>query len=320
MTQPIFLQTSFKQFEPAIREIYERATREAGVDAQAVPLELTAVSKRFGRHEAEFAALGDPPRVAITWNGIASLWAAAHAIARVGRVMFEAQRKLSRDDDRRLMLTDYPEAETGLLLFILSRNLAKHHFEQWIVGNWAPTPTAQPLPDNDRNGNAIFLRALDWIIRHELAHLVRKHLDEKGRLREDHFRREWEADETATKWMRGANAPDPSRPTTAPPAGSELSLENVAVGIFAGVVWIGQFECVRHAESYTHPDAASRLMKVLDILGLREDSGSLEIVSYAIKALIDPQGKWPDGSDRPSALDAAQDAAIQLSRFIQSNR
>jgi Peptidase U49 len=320
MTQQVFLQILFQQFEPAIRNVYERAAREAGLDSQTVPLELTATSWRFGRHEAEFAALADPLRVAITWNGIASLWAISHAVARVGRVMFEAQRKLRREDDRRLMLTDYPDAETGLLLFILSRNLAKQHFEQWIVGGWAPAPTAQPNSEDDLNGNAIFLRALDWIIRHELGHLVRKHLDENGRLREDHFRREGEADETATRWMKGARAPDPVRPAGAQPAAGELFLENAAVGIFTGLVWISQFECVPHAESHTHPAASDRLMKVLDILDLREDSGALEIVSYAIKALIDPQGRWPDGSDKPTALDAAQEAAIQLSRFIQSNR
>lgn len=108
--QKIFLQTLFEQFEPAIRQVYARAASEAGFDPQTVTLELTATSWRLGRPEAEFAALADPRRVAITWNGIASLWAVAHAVARVGRVMFEAQRKLSREDDRRLMLTDYPTA------------------------------------------------------------------------------------------------------------------------------------------------------------------------------------------------------------------
>jgi hypothetical protein len=114
MAQPIFLQTLFEQFEPAIREVYGKAARDAAVDPQAVPLELTVVSWRFGRHEAEFAALPGPPRVAITWNGIASLWAIGHAIARVGRVMFEAQRKLALDDDRKLMLRDYPVADMEL--------------------------------------------------------------------------------------------------------------------------------------------------------------------------------------------------------------
>ncbi|MDQ1470571.1 MAG: hypothetical protein QOJ99_2051 [Bryobacterales bacterium] len=318
--QKIFLQTLFEQFEPAIRQVYARAVSEAGLDPQTVTLELTATSWRLGRPEAEFAALADPRRVAITWNGIASLWAVAHAVARVGRVMFEAQRKLSREDDRRLMLTDYPDAETGLLLFILSRNLAKQDFGHWIVGGWAPTPTVQSKTEDDINGNAIFLLALDWIIRHELGHLVRKHLDENGRLREDHFRRELEADETATKSIKGAHAPDPVRPAGARPAAGELFLESAAMGVFTGVVWISQFECVPHAESHTHPAASDRLMKILDILDLREDSGALEIVSYAIKALIDPQGRWPDGSDQPTALDAAREAAIQLSRFIQSNR
>jgi hypothetical protein len=320
MAQPIFLQTLFHQFEPVIREVYEKAARDAGVNPQATSLELTATTWRFGKHEAEFAALADPLRVAITWNGIASLWAIGQAIARVGRVMFEAQRKLDPHDDRRLMLVDYPEAEVGLNLFVLSRNLAKHHFEQWIIGDWAPTPAAQGNSTDDQNGNAIFLRALDWIIRHELGHIVRKHLDELGRLREDHFRREWEADKTATEWMKGSFAPDPSRPAGARPGAAELRLDGAAVGIFAGVIWISQFECVPHAESHSHPDAANRFVKVLDIMSLREDSGALEIVSYAIKALIDPQGKWTDGSGRPSALDAAQEAAIQLSRFIHSNR
>lgn len=320
MAQPIFLQTLFQQFEPAMRQVYERAARDAAVDPLAVPLKLTNTTWRFGKHEAEFALLGDPARVAITWNGIASLWAVAHAIARVGRVMFEAQRKLARDDDRRLMLTTYPAAEMGLDLFVLSGRLAKNHFGQWVQGSWAPTPSVQPNTDDDRNGNALFFRALEWIIRHELGHLVRKHLDEKGKLKEDHFRREFEADESATKWMKGAHVPAPSRPAGTVPAFGELLLENAAVGIFAGVVWISQFECVPHPESHTHPDAARRLMKILDVLDLREDSGALEIVSYAIKALIDPEGKWPDGAANPTALDAAQDAAIQLSRFIQGNR
>ncbi|MEY9698590.1 hypothetical protein ABIF50_002279 [Bradyrhizobium diazoefficiens] len=75
-----------------------------------------------------------------------------------------------------------------------------------------------------------------------------------------------------------------------------------------------------HAESQTHPAAADRLLKVVDLLGLKEDSGALEIVSYAIKALIDPEGAWAGFSDRPTALDAAYEATVELSRHIQRNR
>jgi hypothetical protein len=318
--RPLFLQAQFRQFEPAIREVYGRATATAGVDSSAVPLELTADSWRFRRQEAEFAALEPPSRVAITWNGIASLWAASHAIARVGRVMFEAQRKLEQGDDRRLMLSDYPEARTGLYLFELSMNLAKKPFEHWVQGDWAPTPMVEPSSEDDRNGNTLFLRALGWIIRHELAHLAMGHLHQTGVLQEDHFRREYEADETATIWLKGALNTDPDRQAGAHPSAEELALEGAAVGIFGGVVWISQFECGPHAESQTHPPASDRLLKVFGLLGLREDSGALEIVSYAIKALIDPEGKWAGLADRPTALDAACEAALELSRHIQRNR
>ncbi|MBR0868552.1 hypothetical protein ACFLEY_00570 [Bradyrhizobium sp. YCK136] len=59
---------------------------------------------------------------------------------------------------------------------------------------------------------------------------------------------------------------------------------------------------------------------MVDLLGLKEDSGALEIVSYAIKALIDPEGAWAGFSDRPTALDAAYEATVELSRHIQRNR
>ena len=123
--QPLFLRRLFQQFELKIRELYARAAATAGIDPSAVPLELNALSWQFRREDAEFAALSPPHESAITWNGIASLWAASHAIARVVRVMFEAQRKLGEADDRRLMLSDYPSARMGLDLFKLSLVLRK---------------------------------------------------------------------------------------------------------------------------------------------------------------------------------------------------
>jgi peptidase U49-like protein len=317
--QPLFLQQLFQQFEPKIRELYARAAATAGIDPSAVPLELNALSWQFRREEAEFAALSPPPRVAITWNGIASLWAASHAIARVARVMFEAQRKLGEGDDRKLMLSDYPTAGMGLDLFKLSLILAKNPFKHWVQGDWAPVPTAAPTSQDDINGNTLFFRALGWIIRHELAHLVKKHHDQPGTLQEDHFRHEYEADEAATLWLKGGLTVDPNRQAGAKPSPDELALEQIAVGIFGGIVWISQFECVPHAKSQTHPDAADRLVKVIDILDLREDSGALEIVSYGIKALIEPESKWTGFSDRPTARDAAYEAALTLSRHIQRN-
>jgi hypothetical protein len=317
--QPLFLQQLFQQFEPKIREMYAQAAATAGVDPSAVPLELNALSWQFRREGAEFAALSPPSKVAITWNGIASLWAASHAIARVARVMFEAQRKLGEGDDRRLMLSDYPAAETGLNLFKLSLNLAKNPFKNWVHGDWAPLPTAAPSSADDANGNTLFFRALGWIVRHELAHLIKKHHEQLGTLQPDHFRQEYEADEVATLWLKSSLTVDPNRQAGAKPPADELALEQIAVGIFAGIVWVSQFECVPHAGSQTHPAAADRLIKVIDLLDLREDSGALEIVSYSIKALIEPESKWTGFSDRPTARDAAYEAALSLSRHIQRN-
>ena len=78
-----FLAQIFAPFEPAIRQSFERAARDADLDVNSTPLIIADKSHRLDLYEAEFTALAPPGEVQITWNGIASLWACAQGIARL---------------------------------------------------------------------------------------------------------------------------------------------------------------------------------------------------------------------------------------------
>jgi hypothetical protein len=56
---------------------------------------------------------------------------------------------------------------------------------------------------------------------------------------------------------------------------------------------------------------------VFQRFGLSTDSLAAEIVSYAVKALIDPQGDWASSG---TAADAAIDALIRLNRRVSDSR
>ena len=86
-----------------------------------------------------------------------------------------------------------------------------------------------------------------------------------------------------------------------------------------GLIWLFQFECTPHAKSMSHPDAAARIRRTVDQLDLADDSFASEIMSYAIKVLIDPEGNWPADSEKPLAKDALIDALIRLNRKIHDS-
>jgi hypothetical protein len=261
----------FEGFEPQIREQYIAASADAGVDLESIHLELAEKSWYGSQYKSEFAAIDNPPQVRITWNGIASLWACAHAIGRISRRMFEAQRKLdAQKHDVRLFLASDSELEKGLFIFELSLRVAKNKWLKWV--DWVPTPTPTPKSDDDKIGNTLFLGALGWIMRHELAHHVLKHHETNSPLPASNINQELQADAQASDWIKKHYKPDEDRVLGAQPSEGELQLEKRALATFVGLVWLIQFECVPHGVSATHPKGSERLKALFDRFGLANDS------------------------------------------------
>lgn len=283
------LPSLFGPFVEKIDLFYRNACADAGVDPAAIPLKLEELSFNKGAYENEFAAISEPPHVRITWNGLASLWAFGQGAARIARPMFEAQRAA----DMTKPPPELPiegELATGVYLLELSIRLARSRFDHWV--EWAPTPDALAATIADAEGNQLFLAALGWIVRHELAHHTLKHHACRSVLPADNKAQEFEADDRATNWMKGDLAADPAREFGVRPSPDELDLERRALAIFVGLIWVAQFELGPHGESATHPDATSRLHAVGDHLALSQDSFAFEILSYLVKVLIDPDGIW----------------------------
>lgn len=311
------LPSLFTPFVGKIDLAYRTACVDADVNPTAIPLKLEELSYNKGAYENEFAAIGAPSQVRITWNGLASLWAFSQGAARIGRKMFEAQRSADPKGPPPELPID-GELETGLCLLQLSICLAKNRFDRWV--DWAPAPDALAETLSDAEGNQLFLGALGWIMRHELAHHELKHHACPSGLPSDNKARELDADDRATKWMKGALSADPARACGVRPNSDELELERRALATFIGLIWVAQFELGPHGESTTHPDAASRLHAVARQLALNQDSFAAEILSYLVKVLIDPEGYWPPDTEQAFAGDAAIDALIRLNRQISSLR
>jgi Peptidase U49 len=273
---------------------------------------ITDKSQRLDQYEAEFGALVNPDRVQITWNGIASLWACAQGIGRLARRMFEAQRAGAD----RLYLNNDPELENGLYFYELTRRLAKHRFDRWV--DWLPFPNVAPTERDDQLGNRLFLAALGWIARHELAHIALHHhaqLDAKSITR---YNAEIEADKQGSQWAKQGLQTDNSRPASQKPSTEELQLEWRALAAGVGLLWVGLFEEASRSPSPGYPKIAERIFASFDIFDLPEDSFASEIFSYSVKAWIDPQGDWGIPADRNEATAKAAFAAavIRLHRHM----
>ena len=147
-----------------------------------------------------------------------------------------------------------------------------------------------------------------------------KHHARRSSIPDDNKAQEFEADDQATRWMKGNYRADPERPFGVRPSPDELELERRALVMFVGMIWLAQFELGPHGESATHPDAAPRLHAVADRLALSPDSFAAEILSYIVKVLIDPEGHWPADTGQAYAVDAAIDALIRLNRHISAQK
>jgi hypothetical protein len=86
------------------------------------------------------------------------------------------------------------------------------------------------------------LGALDWILRHEIAHIALNHAQREITEGITYKACETEADTQATRWLQGTLRTDPDRQLGTPPARSELDLEWRGISIGLGIIWIALFE------------------------------------------------------------------------------
>ncbi len=309
------LPSIFAAFLEPIKLVYVGACTDLGTDPTEIGLAVEDLSFNKGGYEGEFAAVEQPPQVRITWNGLASLWAFSQAAARVARAMFEAQRAADPEGPPPELPIE-GDLKMGVDMFELSVRLARHRFDSWV--DWAPKPDALAKSGGDAEGNQLFLGALGWIIRHELAHHVLRHHARRSIIPDENKAQELEADDQATRQMKGSYKADQGRAYGVRPSPNEMELERRALAMFVGMIWVVQFELGPHGESATHPDSARRLRGLVDSLALSPDSFAAEILSYLVKVLIDPEGDWPADTEEATSGDAAINAMVMITRHINA--
>jgi hypothetical protein len=227
-----------------------------------------------------------------------------------------------REGKERLTVDDDPELRRGIDSLELARRFctqdipaAAAKVESWP--DWAPPLDPAPSVGTDEEiGNRFFFGALDWILRHEIAHLALRHAERQKIEGISDQACETEADLEATRWLRGDRQADEHRPAGAQPREQELQLEWRAISIGLGLIWVALFEADRGQRNTTHPPVADRLFACLNELKLREDSAAAEILSDIVQAWIGPEDKWAPEGGHPTAHDAIAEAVFRLHRHL----
>lgn len=305
-------QLIFQQFEPAIRRCFDQAVHDAGEAARGIPLEIQENALRPGL-KAEFAALPEKRCVRVTWNGFATLWSACQGFARLAKFMEEGMKQ----GHHRLEVKPGSELQIGLRYLTASMWFRAHDLSSDGKAHWIdelPPPSPNPGDRSSVDGNSLFLGALAWIFRHEIAHIT---LDHFASTASDPIAQERQADDQAADWLRGDLVADDSRAAGSPITAQELELERRAIAIVLGTVWIACFEISARQPSTIHPPVADRIFNTLDRLRLREDSVALLVAANCISVLIDPQGQWST-PEKPfqNSLEYLQDAVRRLQHYM----
>jgi hypothetical protein len=308
----MFLKQQFAEFEDAIGGAFTAALAEAGMRRTDAYLFLAQKSSRTGQFVADFSARMPPGAVHISWNGIASLWACAQAVARLSRRLFEARR--ARKD--LVDVASDPEIRIGLDLYELSRRLAKSEFTNWV--HWAPPVEWNTASPDTSFGNRLFLGSIGWIIRHELAHLALDHHYKVNQHEIPELAAEEEADAQATDWLKGHYKVDEIRLPGDKPGKEELVLEMRAVVAGVGLLWIALFEESFRIRDKAHPPPAERFMSCFDRFRLAEDSFAAQVFGDCVKTLVDPQGDWgrPPSAEEATAKASLVRSLIHLHRYL----
>ncbi len=315
---PLPISPLFNVFLPLIESRFAAAKAGAGVSVADLALQIEEVPLGKGNARAEFMVIDPAGPVRITWNGIASLWAFSQGAARLARRMFEGKRNKM---DRLEIDADH-ELEKGLDCLELARRFCSQDIPSQVASleywpAWAaridPSP---PAGSDDELGLKFFTWALDWILRHEIAHVQLRHAARQKNEFLSHQDCELEADLEATKWLKGGLQAAPNRAVGEKPDKAELQLERQAIANGLGLIWVALFEHDQSRISAEYPPVAERLFKCLDVFKLRQDSAAAEILSDIIQVWIAPEESFKSSELSHTAASIFDEALFRLHRHL----
>ena len=144
-------------------------------------------------------------------------------------------------------------------------------------------PDVNSAERDEQLGNRLFFYALDWILRHELAHLELDHHTRIADKSLTNLDAETEADLQASKWLKGEFNADQSRPAGEKPTSDELRLEWRALAAGIGLIWVGLFEDAFRCTSPEHPPIAERIFALFGVLIWLKIASPLNFLPIALK-------------------------------------
>lgn len=288
------LEDILKCLEKPIRDAFDHAVGDAGLRTDPPSLVLSVGASKF-------EAAVQLNFVRITWCGIASLWSTSLAAAIISRRAFAGRREVNGTAAPRLDVNADPLLTLALHLFDFSVWVSTHPNGSWPQDY--PHPCEERTDDDFMTARSYFMSALEWIMRHELAHIQRQHsyLGSPAIMR----REETEADDSASLWLKGSLAADMNRPAGENPGLDEIKLELRATAAGMALLWVALFEKPQKETEALYPAIADRLERSFRLFELAEDSFAAEVLGDSFKAWLDPEGAWPQETDPKLATSIA---------------
>lgn len=257
-----------------------------------------------------FRCVPSEAKVLIDWKGIASLWATSQAIGRLSEAIFNGR----RNGATRLDLSENPELELGYHFIEYSQELCNKLEYRW--NTYFPKPDISNTSKVALNSDKFFFLSIEWILRHELGHILLSHNDlvttpEQSRIEE------YEADRNATKAIKGNLVIDDDRDLGARPSDIELELERSALAAGIALIWVGIYEDNRAHSSAFYPKLSDRIFECINQFNLANDSAACEILSDFIKSWVDPEGDWSADENENTAMSVMHNACFRLDEYLR---
>lgn len=224
---------------------------------------------------ANFFAIPQDKAIYLTAAGQASLWCLAYVAFHVMDVASRSQRAIDHENQSYVDIGQYYGALHLGEYIAFSRSLF-HADRPWPSN--LETPTNDPQDSsNEWRVNNVYLGALSWILLHEIGHVY--HGDQKFVPNDIRIRREYLADDFATKWILNS-------------AGRGLEREFRILMIAVALTWLFLNES-EIGKGTTHPAAILRFREAAAQFKAGERSVGLENASYLLKAVLDPATQPP---------------------------
>src|SRR5258705_3663456 len=144
-----------------------------------------------------------------------------------------------RTEVQRIEIKPGSREELGLFFIRYAKELCVRQCWRW--NTFFPKPNPNPVSEDELWSDIFFLRALEWILRHELAHIALGHLNSPWS--PDQSRAVVNgADRYASQSLKGNLVRDAGRHSGAKPSPEELELDRRGLAAGVGLLWVGVYE------------------------------------------------------------------------------